>query len=187
MFRQGWQGKQWKALFSTRYCENTDIQENKAVYCQVPEGETVRLTYSADENGFVAEGEHLPVAPQPLAVEAVVLPIMVKNTPEVAEARQEFEKVFQEVEMRNAAIEETMMESVDNAIDAAIEEVIVERRRRDADPVVIPESEPEPSTYLLPYQPSVPLPYTRYYQHYQPYAPAYPHVYYTYPVTHQVS
>merc|ERR1711892_75713 len=157
-----------------------------SIFYKVPEGETVRLTYSADENGFVAEGEHLPVAPQPLAVEAVVLPIMVKNTPEVAEARQEFEKVFQEVEMRNAAIEETMMESVDNAIDAAIEEVIVERRRRDADPVVIPESEPVPSTYLLPYQPSVPLPYTRYYQHYQPYAPAYPHVYYTYPVKHQV-
>merc|ERR1712123_467551 len=43
-----------------------------SIFYKVPEGETVRLTYSADENGFVAEGEHLPVAPQPLAVEAVV-------------------------------------------------------------------------------------------------------------------
>merc|ERR1711892_1107612 len=103
-----------------------------ALFYKVPEGETVHLTYKADHNGFVAAGDHLPVAPEPL-----VHPVMVENTPEVADAREMFEATFKEVQMRNAAIEETMMESVDNAIDTAIVEVIEERRRRDAEPVVI--------------------------------------------------
>jgi len=154
-----------------------------AVFYKVPEGETVHLTYMADANGFVASGDHLPVAPQPLAVEALVHPVMVQNTPEVAEARDQFQATFEQVEMRNAALEDTMMETVDNAIDNAIVEVISERRRRDADPVVIPE--PEPSTYLLPHHPSI-IPY-QYNMHYQPYAPAYPHLYYTYPTAHQVA
>jgi len=153
------------------------------LFYKVPEGETVHLTYMADENGFVASGDHLPVAPEPLAVEALVHPAMVQNTPEVAEARDQFQATFEEVEMRNAAIEDTMVETVDNAIDNAIVEVISERRRRDADPVVIPE--PEPSTYLLPQQPSI-IPY-QYNMPYQPYAPTYPHVYYTYPMAHQVA
>lgn len=153
-------------------------------FYKVPEGDTVRLTYMADENGFVAEGDHLPVAPEPLPLEAIVLPIMVKNTPEVAEARKEFEAIYQEVEMRNAAIEEEMMESVNNAIDDAMVEVISERRRREAEPVVVPQ--PEPSPYILPYQPRMPIPYTRFYQPYGQYAPAYPQVYYTYPLAQQV-
>jgi len=154
-----------------------------AVFYKVPEGETVHLTYKADENGFVAIGDHLPVAPQPLAVEALVHPVMVENTPEVADARDQFQATFEEVQMRNAALEDTMMETVDNAIDNAIVEVISERRRRDADPVVIPA--PEASTYLLPHHPSI-IPY-QYNMHYQPYAPAYPHLYYTYPTAHQVA
>ena len=81
----------------------------------------MHLTYMADENGFVASGDHLPVAPQPLEVEALVHPVMVQNTPEVAEARDQFQATFEEVEMRNAAIEDTMVETVDNAIDNAID------------------------------------------------------------------
>jgi len=144
-----------------------------ALYYKVPEGDTVHLTYTADDKGFVAVGDHLPVAPAALAVEEPVLPVMVDLTAEVAEARDQFAATFKEVQMRNAALEEEMIETVDNAVDAAVDEVIAERRRRDADPVVVPE--PEPMTYTLPYQ-YQPISY-----HYQPYyAPAYP--YYTYPL-----
>lgn len=144
-----------------------------ALYYKVPEGDTVHLTYTADDNGFVAEGDHLPVAPAALAVEEPVLPVMVDLTPEVAEARDQFAATFKEVQMRNAALEEDdMIESVDNAVDADVEEVIAERRRRDAEPVVIPEPESQPITYTLPYQ-YHPLAY--------PYAPAYiPLNYYRY-------
>jgi len=142
-----------------------------ALYYKVPEGDTVHLTYTADDKGFVAVGDHLPVAPAALAVEEPVLPVMVDLTAEVAEARDQFAATFKEVQMRNAALEEEMIETVDNAVDAAVDEVIAERRRRDADPVVVPE--PEPMTYTLPYQ-YQPISY-----HYQPYyAPAYPHFYY---------
>merc|ERR1719232_2463530 len=121
-----------------------------ALYYKVPEGDTVHLTYTADDKGFVAVGDHLPVAPAALAVEEPVLPVMVDLTAEVAEARDQFAATFKEVQMRNAALEEEMIETVDNAVDAAVDEVIAERRRRDADPVVVPE--PEPMTYTLPYQ-----------------------------------
>merc|ERR1712115_645826 len=121
-----------------------------ALYYKVPEGDTVHLTNTADDNGFVAAGDHLPVAPAALAVEEPVLPVMVDLTPEVAEARDQFAATFKEVQMRNAALEEDeMLESVDNAVDADVEEVIAERRRRDADPVVIPEPESQPITYPL--------------------------------------
>merc|ERR1711997_572812 len=104
-----------------------------SLYYKVPEGDTVHLTYTADDKGFVAVGDHLPV--------------MVDLTAEVAEARDQFAATFKEVEMRNAALEDEMIETVDNAV----EEVIAQRKRRDADPVVVPE--PEPMTYPLPYQP----------------------------------
>merc|ERR1711910_177972 len=95
---------------------------------------------------------------------------------DVAMARSAFEKVFKEVEMRNAAIEDTMVEAIDNAIDSdAVVEVISERRRREADPVVIP-SYPG----VVSYQPRIPVGYN-YFPHYQPYASAYPHVYYALP------
>jgi len=138
------------------------------LFYRVPEGDTMHLTYMADENGFVAAGDHLPVAPEPLAVEEPVIPVMVQITPEVAEARDQFAATFKEVEMRNAALNEEMMESVNNAV----EEVISERRRRDAEPVVIPE--PEPSTYVLPYHQLQPAAYP-YRMHYQPHF--YPHFY----------
>merc|ERR1712055_1046394 len=143
-----------------------------ALYYKVPEGDTVHLTYTADDKGFIAVGDHLPVAPAPLAVEEPILPVMVDLTDEVAEARDQFAATFKEVEMRNAALEDEMIETVDNAVDAAVEEVIAQRKRRDADPVVVPE--PEPMTYTLPYQP---LSYN-----YQPYAHAYPYLpYLSYP------
>merc|ERR1711997_1115812 len=139
-----------------------------SLYYKVPEGDTVHLTYTADDKGFVAVGDHLPVAPAALAVEEPVLPVMVDLTAEVAEARDQFAATFKEVEMRNAALEDEMIETVDNAV----EEVIAQRKRRDADPVVVPE--PEPMTYTLPYQP---ISYN-----YQPYAHAYPYLpYLTYP------
>merc|ERR1712002_506171 len=112
-----------------------------SLYYKVPEGDTVRLTYTADDKGFVAVGDHLPVAPAALAVEEPVLPVMVDLTAEVAEARDQFA----------ATLEDEMIETVDNAVDAAVEEVIAERKRRDADPVVVPE--PEPMISPLPYQP----------------------------------
>jgi len=149
-----------------------------ALYYKVPEGDTVHLTYTADDKGFIAVGDHLPVAPAPLAVEEPVLPVMVDLTAEVAEARDQFAATFKEVEMRNAALEDEMIETVDNAVDAAVEEVVAERKRRDADPVVVPEPEPKSMTYTLPYQPIL--------YHYQPYAPAYPHFYYTYPLAQPV-
>merc|ERR1711970_978601 len=149
-----------------------------SLYYKVPEGDTVHLTYTADDKGFIAVGDHLPVAPAPLAVEEPVLPVMVDLTAEVAEARDQFAATFKEVEMRNAALEDEMIETVDNAVDAAVEEVVAERKRRDADPVVVPEPEPKPMTYPLPSQPIL--------YHYQPYAPAYPHFYYTYPLAQPV-
>merc|ERR1712055_607157 len=149
------------------------------LFYRVPEGDTMHLTYMADENGFVAAGDHLPVAPEPLAVEEPVIPVMVQITPEVAEARDQFAATFKEVEMRNAALEDEMMETVDNAVDAAVEEVIAQRKRRDADPVVVPE--PEPMTYTLPYQP-ISYHYQPLSYNYQPYAHAYPYLpYLSYP------
>merc|ERR1711997_961107 len=82
--------------------------------------------------------------------------------------------------MRNTALNEEMMESVDNAI----EEVISERRRREAEPVVVPE--PEPSTYVLPYHQLQPAAYP-YRMQYPLYAPTYPHFYYPYPFAHQLA
>merc|ERR1711997_876032 len=146
-----------------------------SLYYKVPEGDTVHLTYTADDKGFVAVGDHLPVAPAALAVEEPVLPVMVDLTAEVAEARDQFAATFKEVEMRNAALEDEMFETVDNAV----EEVIAQRKRRDADPVVVPE--PEPMTYTLPYQP-ISYHYQPLSYNYQPYAHAYPYLpYLSYP------
>jgi len=150
---------------------------------KVPEGDTVHLKYTADESGFVAVGEHLPVAPEPLPIEPLVHPVMVEDTPEVAEAKEKFEAVFNEVQLRNAALEEVAVEAVDNAIDEAVAEVISERRRRDAEPEPVVVPEPEPSTYMLPATAPNVLHYTYPVQtfQYSHYAPTYPYVYYNYP------
>merc|ERR1712228_279182 len=81
--------------------------------------------------------------------------------------------------MGNAALEEVAVEAVDNAIDEAVAEVISERKRRDAEPVVVPE--PQPSTYMLPASNVLHYTYPVQTFQYSHYAPTYPYVYYNYP------
>ena len=61
-----------------------------------PNNKVVRVVYIADDEGFrVLEGNNLPTVPaEPAVVEA---PRPVEYTPEVAAARAQFEKVFNEV------------------------------------------------------------------------------------------
>ena len=107
-------------------------------YWKAPEGDDISLTYTAGAEGYMAEGEHLPVSPEvPLAPE-MALPVMVDFTPEVAAARSSFMEKFNEAKMKA--------------------EVAEERRRREA------EDEPEapaPVTYLtqpqVVYNPYLPL------------------------------
>merc|ERR1711923_584308 len=88
-------------------------------------------------------------------------------------------------------MEEEMVESVDNAVDEVAVEVIEERKRREADPVVVPEPEPAaaamtyftaPQTFqrILLYNLHYPYQYLQYAPSYRylNYAPSYPHVYY---------
>ena len=39
-----------------------------SVYYISPEGQNITLTWTADENGFLPKGDHLPVAPLPVAL-----------------------------------------------------------------------------------------------------------------------
>merc|ERR1712156_1118513 len=87
-----------------------------------------KLTYTADMDGFQAMGDHLPVSVIMDPVPEVELPAMVDYTPEVAAARADFLKVQEEIMAKHAA-EENMVE---------MEETEMERKRREADPVVVP-------------------------------------------------
>ena len=107
------------------------------IFVQAPEGDAIRLVYTADMGGYVATGEHLPVSPE--------------LTPEVMEARAAFMEKFDEEKARavDMAIEEEIMEKiieeeiVEEIAEAEVAEVIEEalglrdsdpnRRRRDAD------------------------------------------------------
>ena len=80
--------------------------KNYDISVQAPEGDAIRLVYTADMDGYVATGEHLPVSPD--------------LTPEVMEARAAFMDKFDEAKAQ--AMEEEIME-----------EEASERRRRDAD------------------------------------------------------
>merc|ERR1719340_162995 len=82
-----------------------------------------KLTYTADMDGFQAMGDHLPVSVIMDPVPEVELPAMVDYTPEVAAARADFLKVQEEIMAKHAA-EENMVE--------------MERKRREAEPVVVP-------------------------------------------------
>jgi len=116
-------------------------------YWNAPEGEAIRLVYTADMGGYVATGEHLPVSPE--------------LTPEVMEARTAFMEKFDEEKARAVDMEVeneilTKMiedEIVEEIVEAEVAEVIEEalglrtvepnhpekvfedesRRRRDAD------------------------------------------------------
>merc|ERR1719268_325455 len=87
-----------------------------------------KLTYTADMDGFQAMGDHLPVSVIMDPVPEVELPAMVDYTPEVAAARADFLKVQEEIMAKHAA-EENMVE---------MEETEMERKRREAEPVVVP-------------------------------------------------
>ena len=71
---------------------------------QAPEGEDIKMVYTADMAGYVPSGAHLPMSPE--------------LTPEVVEARAAFMDKFEEAKVR--------------AMEDMVEEV--ERRRRDAEP-----------------------------------------------------
>merc|ERR1711972_499420 len=95
-----------------------------------------KLTYTADMDGFQAMGDHLPVSVIMDPVPEVELPAMVDYTPEVAAARADFLKVQEEIMAKHAA-EENMVE---------MEEM--ERKKRDAEPVVVPtHTNVLPTTY----------------------------------------
>merc|ERR1711955_52023 len=80
---------------------------------EAPDTENVfHLSYTADDQGFQAVGDHLPVS---VKVPEVELPVMVDYTEEVAAARENFLKSKAEVTERR-------------------------RREAEADPVVIPTS-----------------------------------------------
>merc|ERR1711962_1080682 len=86
---------------------------------ETPDTENVfHLSYTADDQGFQAVGDHLPVS---VKVPEVELPVMVDYTEEVAAARENFLKTQEEVKSWSTA-------------------EVTERRRREADPVVIPTS-----------------------------------------------
>merc|ERR1712012_181249 len=121
-------------------------------YWKAPEGDDIKLVYTAGEEGYVAAGDHLPVSPDVPDAPMMVLPVMPDLTPEVAEARSSFMQIFDEIKMKN---DEEAVEVVDDA-------VVMEKRDADAD------ADP----LLVQYQQTLPL--------YRTYAPAYPH-YFVYP------
>merc|ERR1711936_329503 len=135
-----------------------------------------KLTYTADMDGFQAIGDHLPVSVIMDPVPEPELPQMVDYTPEVAAARAEFLSVQEEIMAKHAA------EDAENMVD----EVVVEdmrRKRRDAEPVVIPtHTNVLPTTYhhlsYPVYQTSVYNPYLSYPLH-QVRAPILSHPVYT--------
>merc|ERR1712020_714847 len=98
---------------------------------KAPEGDAIRLVYTADMDGYVATGEHLPVSPD--------------LTPEVMEARAAFMDKFDEAKAQ--AMEEEIIEdiaAVEIAEEIMEEEALglrsdepSERRRRDADAQVL--------------------------------------------------
>jgi len=114
-------------------------------YWKAPEGDNIKLVYTAGEEGYVATGDHLPVSPDVPEAPMMVLPVMPELTPEVAEARSSFMQVFDEIKMKN----------VEEAAEVVEDAVVMEKRDADADPL------------LVQYQQTLPL--------YRTYAPAYPH------------
>merc|ERR1712110_820019 len=94
-----------------------------------------RLTYTADMDGFQAMGDHLPVPVIMDPVPEAALPEMVDYTPEVAAARAEFLRAQEAIMAEHAAME-NMVD--DEAVEAEAEVEEMRRKRREAEPVVIP-------------------------------------------------
>merc|ERR1712080_51701 len=114
-----------------------------------------KLTYTADMDGFQAMGDHLPVPVIMDPVPEPELPAMVDYTPEVAAARAEFLRAQEEIMARHAA------EDAENIVDEeAMEVEDMRRKRRDAEPVVIPTAYHHLSYPI--YQTSVYNPYLSY-------------------------
>merc|ERR1711981_139849 len=96
-----------------------------------------KLTYTADMDGFQAMGDHLPVPVIMDPVPEAALPEMVDYTPEVAAARAEFLRAQDAIMAEHAAMEaENMVD--DEAVEAEAEVEDMRRKRREAEPVVIP-------------------------------------------------
>merc|ERR1712158_45014 len=101
-----------------------------------------KLTYTADMDGFQAMGDHLPVPVIMDPVPEPELPAMVDYTPEVAAARAEFLRAQEEIMARHAA------EDAENMVDDEVEVEDMRRKRREAEPVVIPtHANVLPTTY----------------------------------------
>merc|ERR1712198_764731 len=102
-----------------------------------------KLTYTADMDGFQAMGDHLPVPVIMDPVPEQELPAMVDYTPEVAAARAEFLRAQEEIMARHAA------EDAENMVDdKAMEVEDMRRKRREAEPVVVPtHANVPPTTY----------------------------------------
>ena len=93
------------------------------MYWRAPEGDDISLTYTAGLQGYLAQGDHLPLSPEIPATPEMALPVMVDYTPEVAAARDAFMETFNEAKMK---AEEEMVK-------------VVERRRREAEDSVVME------------------------------------------------
>merc|ERR1719266_829528 len=94
-----------------------------------------KLTYTADMDGFQAMGDHLPVPVIMDPVPEAALPEMVDYTPEVAAARAEFLRAQEAIMAEHAAMK-NMVD--DEAVEAEAEVEDMRRKRREAEPVVIP-------------------------------------------------
>merc|ERR1711868_55151 len=133
------------------------VQVEGEYFWKAPEDDSpIKLVYSAGAEGYVAVGDHLPLSPAVPEAPVMELPVMVDFTPEVAEARSAFMKVFDEVKMREAR-DEVEENAVDDMV--VVDADSLERKRRDADPQL------------------------NYFNNF--YAPAYPH-YYVYPTVSRV-
>merc|ERR1711971_898920 len=101
-----------------------------------------KLTYTADMDGFQAMGDHLPVPVIMDPVPEPELPAMVDYTPEVAAARAEFLRAQEEIMARHAAMD------AENMKDDEVEVEDMRRKRREAEPVVVPtHANVLPTTY----------------------------------------
>jgi len=90
-----------------------------------PNGKEVRVNYVADHNGFRVASNALPEGPAVPAVQALVAPVPVQDTPEVAQAKADHAKAVEEAIARNAQAGDETGETNNDA-----EATVVESARR---------------------------------------------------------